>query len=60
VTRAQFDARIAELTAKGISPRAAERMAKRERRLHSPQHKAAVARRWAMAQDRRAAAEAQP
>jgi hypothetical protein len=44
VTRTEFQARIAELTAKGISPRAAERMAKRERRLHSPQHKAAVAR----------------
>jgi hypothetical protein len=52
MTRAEFQARIAELIARGYSPRAAERTAKRERRLHSPQHKAAVARRMGGAADR--------
>lgn len=47
-----FQARIAELTAKGISPRIAERMARKERKLASPQHKAAVARRLALADTR--------
>lgn len=45
-------ARIAELTAKGYTARAAERVAKRERKLASPQHKAAVARRLALADTR--------
>ena len=49
VTKAEFEARIKELQAKGISPRIAERIAKKERRLQSPQHKKAVARRVEMA-----------
>jgi len=44
MTREQFQARIAELTARGYTSRAAERVAKKERRLRSPRHKAAVTR----------------
>lgn len=40
-----LQARIDELIAKGWTAKAAERQAKRERRLNSPQHKAAIERR---------------
>ena len=40
-----FQVRIDELTGKGWTARAAERHARKERRLRSPRHKAAVARR---------------
>ncbi len=52
MTKQEFQSRIAELIAKGYSPRTAERIAKRERRLRSPRHKAAVARRLAAADAR--------
>ena len=52
MSKTEFQARIAELTAKGHSPRTAERIAKRERKARSPQHKAAQARRLAMADAR--------
>lgn len=61
MTRAEFQARIAELIAQGRSPRAAEKAARRERRNAHPAHQAAAGRRWQMAQDRRRNAEvAQP
>lgn len=56
-SRTKFEARVTELTARGYTQRQAERVAKRERRLASPLHTRAVARRWAAAQDRRAALE---
>ena len=40
-----LQARIDELTTKGYTARAAERVARNERRLRSPRHKAAIARR---------------
>lgn len=57
--RTKFEARVIELmTTRRLTQRQAERVAKRERRLASPLHTRAVARRWAMAQDRRAALSA--
>jgi hypothetical protein len=52
MSKIEFENRIAELIAKGYSPRTAERVAKRERRLRNLQHKAAVARRLAAADAR--------
>lgn len=52
MSKTEYQARIAELIAKGYTPKAAERRARKERRLRSPQHKAAVARRLEGAIDR--------
>lgn len=52
MTKAEFQTRIAELIAKGWTPKAAEKRARKERRLQSPQHKAAVARRVGLADAR--------
>ena len=45
MSKNEYQARIAELISKGFSPKIAEKRANKERRLRSPQHKAAVARR---------------
>lgn len=52
MTRAQFDARILELIAKGYTSKAADRTARKERRRAHPQHRAAIARRLALADAR--------
>ncbi len=55
MTKTQYTDRIAELQSKGFSLKSAERIAKRERKLQSPQHLAAIKRNAAMAADRLAA-----
>lgn len=52
VTPSPYTLRIEGLVAKGWTLKAAEKRARKERRLQSPQHKAAVARRVGQADDR--------
>ena len=56
-SKTQFETRVNELLGRGLTRQQATRVAKRERRLAHPLHTRAVARRWAMAQDRRASGE---
>lgn len=49
MTKTEFQTLIADLIAKGYTPRAAERIARKRRKLASPAHKVAQARRCALA-----------
>ena len=48
MNKVEFQIRITELIARGWTPKAAEKRARKEWCLKSPQHKAAVARRLGM------------
>lgn len=53
MTKAEFQTLVDELIGRGMTRTTAERIARKRRKAASPAHKAAAARRWALAQEAR-------